>query len=91
MLSYMYFKNVYDKKFDKWSLISDLLIRKAVFYDDEESEGDSTIPVATRAENLINNKHFRKLLANEIMSAKRSITGISADNLKHLYVQLGLD
>ena len=91
MLSYMYFKSVYDKKFDKWSLISDLLIRKAVFYDDEESEDDGGIPVTARAEKLMDNKHFRKLLVNEIMSAKRSITGISADNLKHLYVQLGLD
>ena len=91
MLSYMYFKNLYDKKFDKWSLISDLLIRKAVFYDDDELEEDAMIPVTSRAEKLMSNKHFRKLLVNEIMSAKRSITGISADNLKHLYVQLGLD
>jgi hypothetical protein len=92
MLSYMYFKNLYDKKFDKWSLISDLLIRKAVFYDDEELEGDdNTIPVTARADKLMSNKHFRKLLINEIMSAKRSITGTSADNLKNLYVQLGLD
>ncbi|HTK21388.1 MAG TPA: HEAT repeat domain-containing protein [Mucilaginibacter sp.] len=91
MLSYLYFKNLYDKNFDKWSLISDLLIRKAVFYDDEELEGDKMIPVTKRAEKLMKNKHFRKLLVNEIMSAKRSITGVSADNLKHLYVQLGLD
>lgn len=91
MLSYMYFKNLYDKKFDKWSLISDLLIRKAVFYDDDELEGDNMIPVTARAEKLMSNRHFRKLLVNEIMSAKRSITGISADNLKQLYVQLGLD
>lgn len=90
MLSYLYFKNFYDKKFDKWSLISDLLIRKAVFYDDEELDGDAMIPVTTRAEKLMSNRHFRKLLVNEIMSAKRSITGISADNLKHLYVQVGL-
>jgi hypothetical protein len=91
MLSYLYFKNLYDRNFEKWSLISDLLIRKAVFYDDEELEGDKMIPVTNRAEKLMKNKHFRKLLVNEIMSAKRSITGISADNLKHLYVQLGLD
>ena len=91
MLSYMYFKSVYDKKFDKWSLISDLLIRKAIFYDDEELEGDAMIPVTSRAEKLMSNKYFRKLLVNEITSAKKSITGISADNLKHLYVQQGLD
>ncbi|MBV8388779.1 MAG: HEAT repeat domain-containing protein [Mucilaginibacter sp.] len=87
----MYFKSVYDKKFDKWSLISDLLIRKAIFYDDEELEGDAMIPVTSRAEKLMSNKYFRKLLVNEITSAKKSITGISADNLKHLYVQQGLD
>ena len=91
MLCYMYFKNAHDKKFDKWRLISDLLIRKAVFYDDDEIQDDKLIPVTTRAEKLMQDKHFRKLLVNEIMSAKKNISGISADNLKHLYVQLGLE
>jgi len=91
MLSYMYFKSVYDKKFDKWSLISDLLIRKAIFYDDDEIEDHTLIPVTARAEKLMRDKHFRKLLVNEITSAKKNISGISADNLKHLYVQLGLE
>jgi hypothetical protein len=91
MLSYMYFKSIYDKKFEKWSLISDLLIRKAIFYDDDEIEDDTLIPVTARAEKLMHNKYFRKLLVTEIISAKKNITGISADNLKHLYVQLGLE
>jgi len=49
------------------------------------------IPVTARAEKLMHDKHFRKLLVNEIISAKKNIAGISADNLKHLYVQLGLE
>jgi hypothetical protein len=91
MLSYMYFKSIYDKKFDKWSSISDLLIRKAIFYDDGDVDDEEMISATARAEKLIRDKYFRKLLVNEIISAKKNITGISAENLKHLYVQLGLD
>jgi hypothetical protein len=91
MFFYMYFKSKHEKKHDRWRLISDLLIRKAVFYDDEEVQAETTIPVTARAEKLMRNKHFRKLLTGEILSAKKNITGIAADNLKHLYQQLKLD
>jgi hypothetical protein len=91
MFFYMYFKSKHEKKHDKWRTISDLLIRKAVFYDDEEMEAETLIPVTARAEKLMRNKHFRKLLTGEIISAKKNITGTSADNLKHLYQQLKLD
>ncbi|HAL81945.1 MAG TPA: hypothetical protein DCO83_06710 [Mucilaginibacter sp.] len=37
------------------------------------------------------NKHFRKLLTEELILAKKNITGIAADNLKRLYKQLQLD
>lgn len=93
MLFYLYFKNKNEKKHDKWRLISDLLIRKAIFYDEDEAEAETetTIPVTNRAKKLMRNRHFRKLLVEEIMSAKKSISGTSADNLKHLYQQLRLD
>ncbi|MDB5143532.1 MAG: hypothetical protein JWQ66_2245 [Mucilaginibacter sp.] len=93
MLFYLYFKSKREKKHDKWLLISDLLIRKAVFYDedDETEDDDATIPVTARATKLMRNRYFRELLTKEIMSAKRSISGASADNLKHLYQQLKLD
>jgi hypothetical protein len=91
MLIYLYFKSKREKKHDKWLLISDLLIRKAVFYDDDETEDATTIPVTDRATKLMRNRYFRELLTKEIMSAKRSISGTSADNLKHLYQQLKLD
>jgi hypothetical protein len=94
MLIYLYFKSKREKKHGKWLLISDLLIRKAVFYDDDgddETEDGTTIPVTDRAKKLMRNKHFRELLTKEIMSAKRSLSGTSADNLKHLYQQLKLN
>lgn len=91
MLSYMYFKSIYDKKFDKWSAISDVLIRKAIFYDDTDIEDEEMRSVTANAEKLVHDRYFRKLLVNEITSAKKNITGISADNLKQLYVQMGLE
>jgi hypothetical protein len=92
MLIYLYFKSKHEKKHDKWRLISDLLIRKAIFYDeDDETEAETTIPVTDRAKKLMPNRHFRNLLTEEIMSAKKSISGTSADNLKHLYRQLKLE
>lgn len=92
MLLFMYYKSLHEKKHDKWRLISDLLIRKAVFYDDDDDiEEDTEIPVTDRAKKLMSNKHFRKLLTQEIISAKKNISGTASDNLKHLYMQLGLE
>ncbi|MDB5137293.1 MAG: hypothetical protein JWP37_3896 [Mucilaginibacter sp.] len=91
MLFYMYFKSKHEKKHVKWRIISDLLIRKAVFYDDDDEEAETLIPVTKRAEKLMRNKHFRALLTAEILSAKKNITGTSAENLIHLYQQLNLE
>ncbi|HAL81944.1 MAG TPA: hypothetical protein DCO83_06705 [Mucilaginibacter sp.] len=51
ILFYLYFKNKYEKKYDKWRLISDLLIRKAVFYDDEEMQAETLIPSYCKSRN----------------------------------------
>ncbi|HEY4325914.1 MAG TPA: hypothetical protein VGN20_18130 [Mucilaginibacter sp.] len=91
MLFYLYLRRKYEKTHEKWRLISDLLIRKAVFYEDEELEDEVVIPVTKRATKLLHNKRFRKLLTAEIMSAKKNITGTSSDNLKQLYKQLHLE
>ena len=94
MLCYMLYKKSYEKKYVKWRIITDKLIQKAVFYwdeDEEETEKATTIPVTARAQKLMRNRHFRRLLTEEIQSAKKNITGTAADNLKQLYLQLGLD
>ena len=90
MLLYMLYKNIFESKHDKWRLISDLLIQKAVFLDEEEGE-NTTIPVTSRAKKLLRSRHFRRLLMQEIMLAKKNISGTSSDNLIKLYKQLRLD
>jgi hypothetical protein len=91
MLFYLYLRRKRENRLEKWRLISDLLIRKAVFYEDEELGDETVIPVTNRAMKLLHNKHFRKLLTEEIISAKKNITGTSSDNLKQLYKQLHLE
>ncbi len=94
MLCYMFYKSRYEKKYVQWRTITDRLIQKAVFYwDDDEQEKDENtmIPVTARAKKLMRRRQFRKLLTEEIQSAKKNITGTAADNLKHLYRQLQLD
>jgi hypothetical protein len=66
-----------------------LLIRKAVFYDNEDP--DAEVPLTARAEGLMHNRHFRQLMTEELMSTKKSLTGMASENLKHLYQQLQLD
>lgn len=91
MLFYLYLRSKHEKRHEKWRLISDLLIRKAVFYEDEELGDEAVIPVTKRAKKLLHNKRFRKLLTEEIKSAKKNIAGTSSDNLKQLYKQLHLE
>jgi hypothetical protein len=92
MLVYMYIKSRREKKQDKWRMISDMLINKAIFYEDRDEIEDQIIAsVMTAAQELIVNRHFRKFVAQELVSAKKNISGASADSLKQFYLQLGLD
>lgn len=78
-----------EKSTQKWKQIADLLIRKAIFF--EEQEGTQTdIHLTSRAGNLLKNKRFRKVLTDEMINARKNVSGSSADNLKKLYLQLNL-
>jgi hypothetical protein len=73
----------------KWKLISDLLIRKAIFFE-EEAVAETDIHLTSRAEKLLKKKRFRKVLTDEIINARKNVSGSSAENLKKLYLQLNL-
>ncbi len=90
MLIYMYFRSKREKNQVNYKLISDLLVRKAVFYDGIMLP-ETLIPVTKRVKKLIDNKYFRDRLTDELVVAKKNITGTSAENLKHLYQQLNLE
>jgi hypothetical protein len=90
MLFFLYNKRRNEKQYEKWRLIAGLLIRKAVFYDDEVNT-ETSIPLTARAEKLMYNKHFRQLMTGELILTQKSVAGRASDNLKHLYQQLQLD
>jgi HEAT repeat protein len=86
----MYWKSTYEQKRDKYRQISGLLISRVVFCDPEELDG-ALAPVLRRANKLLNNSFFRKIFTDEILSAKKNISGTGAENLKVLYRQLKMN
>jgi hypothetical protein len=90
MLFFLYKKRINEKQQKKWRLIAGLLIRKAVFHD-EEANTETSIPLTARAGKLMHNKHFRRLITGELILTKKSVAGKASDNLKYLYQQLQLD
>ena len=90
MLLFMLWKGAHEKNYSKYRLISGLLIRRAVFYDDKIDPATG-IPGTKKAKRLMVNKTFRRLFTEELISAKKNITGSAAGNLKYLYHQLKLE
>ncbi|MFD0940778.1 HEAT repeat domain-containing protein [Pedobacter boryungensis] len=78
-------------KYAKWKLMADLLIRNAIFSEQEENADDNPFPITGRTTKMLSNKHFKRLLTKELISAKKNISGASAINLKKLYIQLHLN
>jgi hypothetical protein len=91
MLFYMFYKSMLEKKYGRWRVISDQLIQNTIFSEMEDASADAKVPVPAGTGELIKDKHFRKLLVNEIMSAKRNISGAASASLNQLYKQMGLD
>jgi HEAT repeat protein len=88
ILFYMYLRIKRGNKLLKWKPKADLLIRNAIFFEDDQGTGSGSIPVPSRTNKLIKNRYFRKILIQELVNAKKSVSGTSADNLVHLYKQL---
>jgi hypothetical protein len=86
----IYIRTKRGKKLQKWKLMADLLVRKAIFHEEAEDGTINSIPVTTRTTSLLNDAHFRAVLTDALVNAKKNVTGSSADNLKQLYLQLGL-
>jgi hypothetical protein len=93
MIFYLYFKARIEKKRGKWRMISDMLISKAIFFEDQRDEIEDEIlaSATTAAKKLVNNRHFREFISEELMSAKKNFSGGSSDSLKDFYLDLDLD
>ncbi|MGN6180407.1 MAG: HEAT repeat domain-containing protein, partial [Mucilaginibacter sp.] len=87
----IYLRNKRARQLKKWNTIADLLIRKAIFFDEQDINTGNNIPVTKRALKLLaSDQHFKKLLTDKLISAKKNISGSAAKGLKLLYLQLNL-
>lgn len=86
----MYFKIRRAARTQKWKIMADLLIRKAIFFEEDPLVPSVPIPVTPRTFKLLNSPQFRKVLTGELINAKKSVSGESAGNLVKLYLQLDL-
>ncbi len=89
ILVYLHFENKKEAKYARWRLLSSSLITQSIFFEPEKDA--ETFKVPQRINKLLSNPYFRKFLTNEILSSSENITGISGNNLKTLYLELGLD
>ncbi len=87
MLMYLYVKNARAKKQIKWAHMANLLIQKAIFSE----EAQKHIPVTDRLQKTLNEKPFREFLTDELIKARKNVSGVAAENVKNLYLQLNLD
>jgi len=84
------FKNKREKDQRRWLNKINILITKAIFFDNDEFP-EFHISLNNRISLLVQNTHFRQALIDELVISSKSISGTSADNLCFLYNQLGLE
>ncbi|SFG78417.1 HEAT repeat domain-containing protein [Pedobacter insulae] len=90
ILVYLKIINVQGSKHRKWKNIAEILVRDAIF-NEEADPGLVHFPIHHRTTVLLKNKRFRNLLTQEILSAKKNMSGTAALFLQRLYLQLKLD
>jgi len=83
---------VYKRRIDNdvklWQPDLALLISTAIFYNENDGEYKEAILENKR---LLKKSFFRQYLINEIILARKNISGSSTSNLKNLYEQLNLN
>ncbi|RZL50793.1 MAG: hypothetical protein EOP00_02590 [Pedobacter sp.] len=89
MFLYLSNKKKKDGRYKKWKSQADILIRNAIFSD--QINGVKPIPLTMRTAKMLPNANFRSILIEQLLSAKKNISGTAADNLESLYNQLSLD
>lgn len=93
-LTYLRYRTYYigylKKKFD-------ILIRKAIFMEEEEitgtmpvDENSTFIHIPPKMLRLLKKRKNRQVMLEDILQIKKDLSGVSADNLRRLYEQLGL-
>lgn len=71
-----------------WQKSISEIISQAIFFT---GEGDDRVDINYKIEMLLQKPGFRDCLVNELIQAKKNLSGASTDNLKKLYKILELD
>ncbi|HEY0054569.1 MAG TPA: HEAT repeat domain-containing protein [Pedobacter sp.] len=82
-------QNKSDKKKTRWLAKTNVLITKAIFFEEDEQTPFS-ININRRIKELLTKPLFRKLLIDELVASSNNLAGVASENLSKLYTQLGL-
>ncbi|SFD76267.1 hypothetical protein SAMN05518672_103116 [Chitinophaga sp. CF118] len=85
---YISIKNRKRKKDIKRKNVADNLIQRVLFSDEEQNNTDKP---RYKGYKLVRDANFRRILTAEILSARKNISGASAERLKQMYEELHLE
>ncbi len=91
MLAYLIFRRKREKNKAKWRQNTDLLLRRAIFFEEEDERPDSFLPITPKILKWLRRPAFRQFLIDELIQARKNLSGSATENLRKLYIQLGLD
>lgn len=88
VLIFSLFKRRLEKKKKLWQENVSNIISHAIFF---ENDGVDTLEIKTEDEHFLKNKTFRQYFINELIHAKKNLSGGSLTNLVNLYEKLEFD
>ncbi len=88
MLIYLLSKRKTEKRRSGWNKTASLLVSDAIFLEEDSRDPRSTTPTSNK---LLHTPGFRQCLIDEMISAKKNLTGDAAANVVRLYNLLRLE
>jgi hypothetical protein len=83
------FRKNNEKRKAKWQITVDFLLRRAIFFD-EENQIHEPIPITPKIRKWLGNAAFRQFMIDELIKAKKNLSGTASENLLKLFNQLQL-
>jgi len=88
ILIFSFYKRSVEKKKKSWQDDVATIISEAIFFEDDAS---SVIEINPERRQIFDNKTFRQYFIDEVIHAKKNLSGAPVLNLVHLYEMLELD
>ncbi|HVW60186.1 MAG TPA: hypothetical protein VHC48_09135, partial [Puia sp.] len=90
MLIFLVWKNKRGKRQKEWQQQLIATLQRAIYFETEENSSP-VIPLTFRTIRHLKKPAFRQLMIDELMQAKKALTGTAAGNITALFNQLHLD